>query len=523
MMLFLFKRKRLLTRLILINTVGLLAFFVGILYYGQTRYSLTDAYLRRLNIQAQIMAQVLGDYDMITGDNRVSTVLNRENAMRVLRRMMSVSQKTRVWLYDKDGKLLINSDQLQDESSIISVVLPSKNERNFSSKLWHFVSLSWYREQPPILKESYMYDGFAFEEVRAASKGDVSSQIWQDQQGKDILTVAIPIQRYRAIIGVLLLVSPPGEIDQWVDEERLAMFRLFMVVLGITIGLSIALAGAITLPIRKLADAIQKFKKPQYHFLELNHIPDLSDRQDEIGDLSLVLRDILQKLLTHMDEMEHFSADIAHELKNPLASMSSAIQTLVLEKNNENKKMLIQILHDDVYRMNRLITDIAEESRLNAEMKHINAEKFDLSVLIKQQISMMNIKNGLQLEIQTDNPLIVHGQKERIIQIFSNLVENALSFSPEKGVVVVQLKQDYSTVIMHVLDEGKGLHDGANEKIFERFYMDRVEKQNQHSGLGLSISRHIAHLHGGDLVAMNRKKQQGACFTLSLPLCEEEA
>ncbi|MEC7552378.1 MAG: HAMP domain-containing sensor histidine kinase, partial [Pseudomonadota bacterium] len=313
-------------------------------------------------------------------------------------------------------------------------------------------------------------------------------------------------------IGVLLLTSPPGEIDRLVAAERTFLAKVFLVVLSVTLVLSFALAGTITMPVRRLATAIQAFQGSGGPLPAPSTVPDFSNRQDEIGDLSLALRDMLNRLVNRLDTIENFAADVAHELKNPLASINSAVQSLAATSDDGARQELMGILQDDILRMNRLITDISEASRLDAELGRATAENFDLSDLLKQMIPLVN--SDIQLKIKTK--VSINAQKDRIAQIIRNLLDNALSFSPAQD-ITVRLDSDRTGIFVHVDDAGPGLPDGVEQKIFDRFYTDRPDGHDLHSGLGLSISQQIARAHGGNLTARNRINAYGSRFTLFLP------
>jgi two-component system sensor histidine kinase ChvG len=264
--------------------------------------------------------------------------------------------------------------------------------------------------------------------------------------------------------------------------------------------------------VRRLATAIKAFQAAGGSLPAPDTVPDFSDRQDEIGELSLALRDMLTRLINRLDTIENFAADVAHELKNPLASINSAVQSLASTTDDGARKQLMEILQADILRMNRLITDISEASRLDAELGRAAAEIFDLSDLLKQMVPLVN--GDIQLKIKAQ--VSINAQRDRIAQIIRNLLDNALSFSPAKE-ITVRLDSDRTGIFIHVDDAGPGLPDGVEHKIFERFYTDRPNGHDLHSGLGLSISQQIARAHGGNVTARNRINAYGARFTLFLP------
>lgn len=517
-----FLKSGLSARLVVINSLGLLGFFAGILFLGQTRESLTDAYTQSLEVQAQIIAEALGESagdDSDTGDiiNDIETDeiaiqagqimaprLNAELTEQILRRIIAPTLN-RARVYDRQGQLVIDSDVLLHSGAVISRDLPPPSfaVQNDAAPANNF--------QPTDIDKAGKGDA-VLNAINIAMQGEMRASAQRTPKGDDIVMVAVPVQHYRAIIGVLLLTSPPGEIDRLVAAERTFLAKVFLVVLGVTLILSFTLAGTITMPVRRLATAIKAFQAAGGSLPAPDTVPDFSDRQDEIGDLSLALRDMLTRLMNRLDTIENFAADVAHELKNPLASINSAVQSLASTTDDEARKQLMGILQADILRMNRLITDISEASRLDAELGRAAAENFDLSDLLKQMVPLVN--GDIQLKIKAQ--VRINAQRDRIAQIIRNLLDNALSFSPAKE-ITVRLDSDRTGIFIHVDDAGLGLPDGVEHKIFERFYTDRPNEHDLHSGLGLSISQQIAMAHGGNVTARNRINANGARFTLFLP------
>ena len=509
-------------RLVVINSLGLLGFFAGILVLGQTRESLTDAYTQSLEVQAQIIAEALGESagdetgagDIINPDeSNEDTVqagqimaprLNAELTEQILRRIIAPTLN-RARVYDRQRQLVIDSDVLLHSGAVISRDLPPPSSQTQKENL---PTLNF---TPPDANKGSR-DEALLGAINIAMQGEMRASAQRTPNGDDIVMVAVPVQHYRAIIGVLLLTSPPGEIDRLVAAERTFLAKVFLVVLSVTLVLSFALAGTITMPVRRLATAIQAFQASGGPLPAPSTVPDFSNRQDEIGDLSLALRDMLNRLVNRLDTIENFAADVAHELKNPLASINSAVQSLAATSDDGARQELMGILQADILRMNRLITDISEASRLDAELGRATAENFDLSDLLKQMTPLVN--SDIQLKIKTK--VSINAQKDRIAQIIRNLLDNALSFSPAQD-ITVRLDSDRTGIFVHVDDAGPGLPDGVEQKIFDRFYTDRPDGHDLHSGLGLSISQQIARAHGGNLTARNRINAYGSRFTLFLP------
>lgn len=520
-------RRRLLGRLIFINSLGLLGFMAGILWLGQTRESLTEGFRETLHIQARMMAEALGeaaggaaielDVDGTDAGQVMTPELQKPEAEQVMRRLMAPTQN-RARLYRRDGRLLVDSDLLLRAGQVIARELPPPETDSNSSKSIGKLFSGLTRNRP-VLSGRQLVNGLALEEIQLALQGGSASRARQNPAGEDILTVAVPVQGYRAIIGVLLLTSAPGEIDNLVARERWAMLRLFLVIFGVTIGLSVLLAGTITMPVRRLATALQTIRDGGQGLPEKETIPDLSDRRDEIGDLSVALREMLGQLLARLDAIDNFAADVAHEMKNPLASINSAIQSFTKTEDAADQAALLEIIENDVQRLNRLISDISEASRLDAELGRAAHEPFDMAEMTRKIVPLVSpeITLAAALTQRPEEQLMVSGQKERIGRVLYNLLDNAMSFSPHTK-IKVSLSAEEENILLTVEDAGPGLTPGSEEKIFERFYTDRAGGEGSHSGLGLSLSRQIARAHGGDLVAMNRPDEAGAKFLLKLPL-----
>jgi two-component system sensor histidine kinase ChvG len=407
---------------------------------------------------------------------------------------------------------------------------------------------SIWRDPTPLLSEINAADGLRLTEVTRALRGQPASAQRQSEEGGDILTVAVPVQGYRAVVGALMVSTQPGEIDALLAEERQLIFQLSAIALVVNIITSLLLAATMVVPVRRLAAAMRGFGSTSPSLPGLETIPDLSYRRDEIAELSGALRDMTERLLSRINTIDRFAADVAHELKNPLTSLHSAVQSLDQSKSGD-REQLMGIIHNDINRLNRLISDISKATRLDAELSLEPSEPFDLSALAGELSAALTpgfeSDNQINLVVRADTPCPVLGQKPRIAQIIDNLLTNAASFTPAGGRVFLTTQQRDGEALLLIADEGPGLAADTQEKIFERFYTDRTQQparqqdtngakngtQNNtesnnaaatgklgHSGLGLSISRQIARAHGGDLIADNRPDGTGAYFTLSLPL-----
>jgi two-component system sensor histidine kinase ChvG len=338
--------------------------------------------------------------------------------------------------------------------------------------------------------------------------GEKASVVRMNDHGEAIVLVAVPIQRLRTVRGALLLQTEGGDLDQTVEAQRLAILKVFLVAAGIMSVLSMLLASTIAGPVRRLADSADRVRRRVRARVE---IPDFTQRRDEIGHLSGNLREMTRALYSRIEAIESFAADVAHELKNPLTSLRSAVETLPLAKTDASRCRLLAVLKHDVQRLDRLISDISDASRLDAELQRQEAAPVDLHQLLCAVVAMANEvkrEHGVTVKLAFEgSPRIfrVQGHDSRLSQVMNNLIDNACSFSPPGGCVRVTCRRSGREILITVDDDGPGIRPDAIEKIFERFYTDRPQQNfGQNSGLGLSISKQIVEAHDGRLLAQNR-------------------
>ena len=413
--------------------------------------------------------------------------INPERVAPVLRRLVSPT-KTRARIYDRDGILLLDSRNL--------------------------------------------YGRGDYSEVAQALNGTKASAQRMNERGEIIVSVAVPVQRFRAVRGALLLSTQGGDIDSAVTAERLQVMTLFLVLASVMVLLSMLLARTIAGPVRRLAESAESVRRRIKARVE---IPDFTTRRDEIGELSGALRDMTSALYSRIEAIESFAADVAHELKNPLTSLRSAVETMPLAKTPESRARLLGVIEHDVRRLDRLISDVSDASRLDAELQRQDASPVDLMRLLKTVVTVANevrrddgVNVTLAFEGGGPKTFIVPGHDSRLGQVVDNLIENARSFSAPGGAVRITARRLRSNAVeITVDDDGPGIRPDALEKIFERFYTDRPHQGfGQNSGLGLSISRQIIAAHGGRIAAQNRvaaaagpdgPKVLGARFIVRLP------
>ncbi len=544
-------------RILFFNIAATVVLVGGILYLNQFREGLIDARVESLLTQGEIIAGAISasasvDTNSITidpekllelqagqsitpvpNDEDLDFPIDSDRVAPVLRRLISPT-RTRARLFDADANLLLDSRHLYSRAQVLRFDLPPVEQESTSWSDWIAGTFNRMLQQRnlPVYKEAPGGDGSIYPEVMNALTGVRGAVVRINERGELIVSVAVPVQRFRAVLGVLLLSTQAGDIDKIVHAERLAIMRVFGVATLVNILLSLLLSSTIANPLRRLAAAAIRVRRGAR---QREEIPDFAYRQDEIGNLSIALREMTTALYDRIDAIESFAADVSHELKNPLTSLRSAVETLPLAKSDESKQRLTEIIFHDVRRLDRLISDISDASRLDAELARSDATPVDMQVLLRNMVDISRqIRSGkkaVEITLTVDSKagskpsFMVYGHDLRLGQIVTNLIENARSFVPEKdGRITIKLSQSRGHVNVQVDDNGPGIQAEDLDRVFERFYTDRPEGESfgQNSGLGLSISRQIAEAHGGTLKAENLTDPQsgtlrGARFTLSLP------
>ncbi|MGE3149980.1 MAG: stimulus-sensing domain-containing protein [Pseudorhodoplanes sp.] len=545
-------------RIIVINLAGLLAFVIGILYLSQSRAFFIQARVQSLLVQGEIIAGAIAasataEADSITidperlmelqagesygpADEQLSSLefpINPERVAPVLRRLVSPTN-TRARIYDRDGALLLDSRYLYGRGDVLRFELPSPaaEKPGFFERQWRAIRTWFDRGALPLYREAGPENGKTYPEVGQALGGHKSSFVRVTERGEVIASVAVPIQRFRAVRGALLLSTQGDDIDKLVLAERWAIVKVSLVAAAVMIVLSMLFASTIAGPVRRLADSAERVRRRIRSRVE---IPDFTQRRDEIGHLSGALRDMTNALYSRIEAIESFAADVAHELKNPLTSLRSAVETLPLAKTKESHSRLLGVIQHDVKRLDRLISDISDASRLDAELQRQETAPVDLTRLLKTLVTVANevkhdsgVTVSLSFEGGRGGDFIVPGHDSRLGQVINNLIDNARSFSPSGGDVRVVCRRLRQGVEIIVDDTGPGIRSDALDKIFERFYTDRPQQNfGQNSGLGLSISKQIVEAHGGRLWGENRLGVPthdgasplvlGARFTVRLP------
>ncbi len=536
-------------RIVVLNLGGLVVLVVGFLLLDQFRADLIEARVQSLTIQADIIAAAIsasatGDTDSITIDpdkllqltpgQSVAPSPSDEDATQFsinpalvgpfLHRLVTPTH-TRARIYDNDGRLLLDSRSFSARGAVVRSDLPEASDRRrFADRIIARLRSLFLTSSTPRAEDPWATNGRTMPEVYGALQGKTQSLVRVNHEDETIVSVGVPIQHMMATRGALLLSTQGGDIDRVITSARLAQLRFFLVLAVVMLVLSLSLANTIAEPVRRLADAAERVRRG---IRSRQQIPDFTARSDEIGHLSRALRDMTQALYNRLDAIESFAADVAHELKNPLTSLRSALETLPRVNAGHSRDRLIAVMQHDVRRLDRLISDISDASRLDAELTRGDAGPVDIAALLRAVVSVAeDSPRGNATRIQLSIPVrrgknasadyFVLGHDSRLAQVVTNLIDNACSFSEPDSVVRVALERTsartdlegeerFDRVVITVDDEGPGVPPHALERIFERFYTDRPNQGfGQNSGLGLSISRQIVEAHGGRVWACNR-------------------
>jgi two-component system sensor histidine kinase ChvG len=520
-------------RILAVNIIALAILGVGLLQLGDYQQSLIEAQIAALKTQAQVFAAALGEgavTEVISGGNEeLVPALTRQ----MTRRLIEPTKK-RARVFDTEGRLLVDTRALESFGGVQVTELPAPDRggliERLANRIYRF--LMWVLPGRYPNEENLPVESPGnIPEVRLAIFGDIADAVRRRADGGLVLSVAVPIQHYRQVLGVLLLTSDNGEVENAVRGVRLTILEAFAIAFVVTVLLSLYLAGTIARPLRRLADAAERVRRGHGRQVP---IPTFANRRDEIGDLARALREMTATLWQRMDATERFAADVAHEIKNPLGSVRSAVETAVRIADPEKRQKLLLLVLDDIERLTRLINDISDASRLDAELSRSATETVYvgrvLEALVEVNQAAESNRKAPPIELTRSGPrntaagdLGVLGHEDRLVQVFRNIMANAASFSPPGGAVRIAASRQSGYIVVTIDDDGPGIPEGKLGAIFERFYSERPEgeKFGTHSGLGLSISRQIVDSHHGTIRAENRTdragKVLGARFIVRLP------
>ncbi len=511
-----------------VNIVALAIVAGGILYLNDYEKGLIQERLKALTTQGEVIAAALGE-SVVPPDPAMPQAMEPVLASILLKRL-AAPINARARLFDNYGRLMVDTRLLAAggaEVLLRELPPPSAGPVSAAFEFVYRRITRLFRYDLPLYVETSRQEADDYGEVLRALAGERATAHRVTPEGESVLSVAVPVQRFKRIVGGLMLASGTQDIVASVRNAQAAILQLSLVAFGVTFLLSIYLAGTIARPIRQLATAAEAVTRGTRHDGE---IPDLSRRHDEIGELSVALRRMTTALQERLGAIEGFAADVAHELKNPLSSLRSAVETINRIDDAETQNRLMAILAQDVQRMDRLITDIAAASRVDAELARAETGPVNLTEMLTALVDMHESTRNLDdphitLVTDRDDHVVVPGVEPRLVQVFRNLIENAVSFSPPGEVITVNLRRDGAMAEVLVEDRGPGLPVEKTEAIFDRFYTHRPASEafGTHSGLGLSISRQIVVAHGGTIEAKNipgagpQEPTQGACFAVRLP------
>jgi len=542
-------------RIMIANLVGLLVMIGGIYYLSHYQTWLVEAKKESLRTQGELIAAAIASDARIEqgnieinldkanrpdqarvpyrddGFSSLQLSIRPERATPILRRLIQHT-KNRARIYGRDGTLIVDTATLLTKGQLARPAAeteqPSK-PKNF----WTRLTAVLIDKHLPVYKEIGNAKGTAYPEVRAALEGTATPLLLLDKDGDQFVSMAVPIRRANSILGALLLSTRPGDIEKSLSEERWRITLLAVIALIATLVSSLLLARTVAEPIRRLSEAAEEVSRD---ISARAHLPDYADRNDEVGQLSRAFRSMTAALYRRIESSESFAADVAHELKNPLTAARSTAESLVYAKTTEQRDELVRQIQNELKRLNRLITDVSNASRLDAELARqamVPTLIVDVVDSVAKIFRDILCEDGRSVRVAVDpgvdaQTLKVTGHEGRLGQVITNLVDNAVSFSPADGVVVLTVKQTTQNVEITIDDEGPGIPEDRLAIIFDRFYTDRPQSEalrGKNSGLGLSISREIVHAHGGEIWAENRRaagsapdsRPVGARFVVRLP------
>ena len=533
----------LLRRILLLNVLPPALLAAAMLYLDQYQNGLLAAEVEALRTQARIYGGAIAEAAVRIQDDRA--VLVPEQARPLLRRLVEPSPNTQARLFDNAG-LMVADSRIREGAggAVITEPLPPPEPRGaFSTgvaglydRILTILPRTGPHQQEVVVDVNPDAPSFDWqpdlgpdrrEELRLALEGGVRPYIRRTADGRLLVSVAEPVKRGNQSIGIVLLTRESREVDQRLFEIRASVLGIFGIALALTVALSFYLAQTLAQPIMQLAGSAARMRQGEGRAGSVP--PALLGRGDEIGILARDLQSAATALWTRIDTNERFAADVAHELRNPLTSVRSAIETLRRIDNPDQQRRLLGIIAEDAVRMDRLIADISDSSRVDAELSRTAATPVDIAPILGTLAELHNAtrEEATAPELVLEAPaegLVVRGVEGRLVQVFRNLIGNAISFSPERGRVWVRARPAGAMIEITVEDEGPGIPEAKLESIFNRFYSERPsgERFGQHSGLGLSISKQIVEGLRGQIGAENRRDAAGAVtgarFIIRLPI-----
>ena len=517
-------------KIVTFNLVALCLMMTGILYLNQFDDGLIEVREDALETDARFVSEALSFAAEPITD---SGALTEETV--TLFKQMTEEGDTYAQLFDAEGRLVSFSFSGMEQDP--EAVFPDQQDEARKIGILELLSTRFSRlfdSAPAGSMTAYQMFQLTKTSMNSALQGNLRRSRLSDDNGKTILSVAIPLLQNNQVGGAIVMSTAPGEIDNVVRRERGQILRIFFLAIVINVILSMALANTIAHPLQQLAEAAERGSATDSRTVnpERIEIPDLTGRPDEIGYLAGAMGSMTTALYDRIDANESFAADVAHEIKNPLTSLKSAVDTMKYAKDDAGREKLLGVIKQDVTRLDRLVTDISNASRLDRELVRDERASFDLSMLINNLVEFNQEqaeKQGGQLISNLPNePLMVRGLEGRLAQVLVNLISNAISFIGEDGEVrVIAEEIDDEMVRVSVEDTGPGIPNDNLADVFKRFYSERPGQAfGNNSGLGLSISKQIVDAHGGEIRAENIRPEgvglevapDGARFIVELPI-----
>ncbi len=521
----------LLRRILLVNALPLGLLVAALLYLDTYQDGLIDAEAASLRVQAQVFAGAIGESATSIEDPE-RPVLVPDLARPLLRRLVEPTPFAQARLYDPDGELVADSRVITGPGGTVTTepLPPPPPQRGpFAAAV-----VAAYETVMALLPRGTSFptipgDGDWTPDIRpllaAAAVGQGAPQVRRTEDGRLVVSVAVPALRNRDVVGIVLLTREAREVDEALFQVRMTIIAAFGLALALTVALSFYLSTTIARPLLRLARAAERMREGRGRRAHVR--PSLKARRDEIGALAQALDESAAALWARMDAIERFAADVAHEIKNPLTSIRSAIETLRRVQDPERQQRLLAVIAEDVQRLDRLISDISDASRVDTELARTITERVDVAPILATLADIHETTrepHGPRVVLEApESGLVVNGVEGRLVQVFRNLIGNAVSFSPPGGTIRLIGRRTGGAVEVAVEDEGPGIPEAKLEHIFERFYSERPkgERFGAHSGLGLSISRQIVEALRGRIIAENRRDAAGAVigarFVVRLP------
>jgi two-component system sensor histidine kinase ChvG len=525
--LFSLNRSPLTRKIITFNLVALNFLVAGILFLNSSRDTLAEQKAEAVRVKAELIANVFEVQAMQAQSVNLGTGegVNVADTLDTL----EIRPGLQVFVFDAARFLVGNADATA-QSAGLSIAEKPTVISDFLLTVWSSISAVFHTDtnQQPLTLEDILR-----RQIEETDPTQTRIERSEGPNGETIFTALSPIEVQSGVAGTIALVSFAPQIDAAVRLERESVLQMFVIATLVSIGLSLVLASTISNPISNLADAAEVGRDRHRRNVSSGRIriPDLTARPDEIGRLSGALRGMVAALYDRIDANEQFAADVAHEIKNPLASLRSAVGTLRLAKRPDQVERLLDVIDHDVRRLDRLVSDISNASRLDSELVKEEEAEFNLLDMLKNLSQFLGEdakRRGIEfISDLPDRPIMVHGLEARLAQVFVNLITNAVSFCEDGDAIRIWARRRENRVLVVVEDTGPGIPDEALTKIFKRFYSQRPETDfGNNSGLGLAISKQIVEAHGGVIWAENIRPTEadatseplGARFVVGLPL-----